>query len=139
LDEATRQLLFSGTQPATSVTAFLALLCGVLPLLRWWEHLIPLSLSLKPYIRCWKKQSRVLVTGFIVTSTIIFVVVGNPVHLLIIAGRRKRLILPIALAVVLVAATNIKLIGDYRHPLWMQAGRLGGGTCHDVYGLHFIS
>jgi Mn2+/Fe2+ NRAMP family transporter len=67
-----------------------------------------------------EKQSRVLVTGFIVTSTIIFVMVGNPVQLLIIAGAVNGLILPIALAVVLVAATNIKLIGDYRHPLWMQ-------------------
>jgi Mn2+/Fe2+ NRAMP family transporter len=66
-----------------------------------------------------EKQSRVLVTGFIVASTIIFIVVGNPVNLLIIAGAVNGLILPIALAVVLVAATNIKLIGDYRHPLWL--------------------
>jgi Mn2+/Fe2+ NRAMP family transporter len=67
-----------------------------------------------------EKQGRVLVTGFIVTSTIIFVVVGNPVNLLIIAGAVNGLILPIALMVILLAATNTKIIGDYRHPKWMQ-------------------
>lgn len=44
------------------------------------------------------------ITGFIVFSTVVFAAVGNPVHLLIIAGALNGLILPIALGVLLIAA-----------------------------------
>lgn len=66
------------------------------------------------------KLSRLLVTGFIITSTLIFLFLGNPVTLLLIAGAVNGLILPIALAIILLAATNKKLVGDYHHPRWMQ-------------------
>jgi len=67
-----------------------------------------------------EKRSRILVSLFIISSTIIFVLVGNPVKLLILAGAVNGLILPIALAVILLAAGNRKIIGDYDHPVWMQ-------------------
>jgi Mn2+/Fe2+ NRAMP family transporter len=60
------------------------------------------------------------ITFFIVFSTIIFIAVGNPVQLLIMAGALNGLILPLALAVMLIAATRKRLIPDYRHPVWMQ-------------------
>jgi Mn2+/Fe2+ NRAMP family transporter len=40
--------------------------------------------------------------------------------LLIFAGAVNGLILPLALAVILIAAVKKKIVGDYRHPLWMQ-------------------
>jgi Mn2+/Fe2+ NRAMP family transporter len=46
--------------------------------------------------------------------------VGKPRELLILAGAVNGLILPIALAVILVAATQKRLMKGYQHPLWMQ-------------------
>ena len=61
-----------------------------------------------------------MVSLFILASTVIFLFLGNPVSLLIIAGAVNGLILPIALALILLAANKRSLVGDYRHPLWMQ-------------------
>lgn len=73
--------------------------------------------TLHPVIEKW---SRVFVSLFILTSTAIFVILGNPVNLLILAGAVNGLILPIALALILLAANKKNLIGEYHHPLWMQ-------------------
>ncbi|MFD2512367.1 NRAMP family divalent metal transporter [Pontibacter locisalis] len=54
---------------------------------------------------------------FIVISTAIFVTIGRPVHLLILAGALNGLILPITLGTMLVAAYNRKVVGDYKHPI----------------------
>jgi Mn2+/Fe2+ NRAMP family transporter len=62
----------------------------------------------------------VLVSLFILASTIIFLILGNPVSLLIMAGAVNGLILPIALALILLAARQSRIVGDYRHPVWMQ-------------------
>lgn len=59
------------------------------------------------------------IIGFIVFSTVVFVLVGQPVTLLILAGAVNGLILPLTLGSVLLAAHNKKIIGDYRHPVWM--------------------
>ena len=67
-----------------------------------------------------EKHSRVLVSLFIVTSTVIFIFLGNPVKLLVAAGAVNGLILPVALGVVLLAANKKRIVGDYHHPLWMQ-------------------
>jgi Mn2+/Fe2+ NRAMP family transporter len=47
--------------------------------------------------------------------------VGKPTQLLIFAGAINGLILPIALGIVLVAATNRRLMRGYQHPKWMLA------------------
>jgi len=47
--------------------------------------------------------------------------VGKPRELLILAGAVNGLILPIALAVILIAATQKRLMKGYQHPVWMQA------------------
>ena len=73
--------------------------------------------SLHPFI---EKQQRVIVSLFILLSTGIFILLGNPVTLLIVAGALNGLILPLALAVILVAATKKHIVGTYRHPMWMQ-------------------
>jgi len=63
------------------------------------------------------KNEKWFITFFIVFSTGIFAVLGNPVQLLIIAGALNGLILPVALAVMLLAAYNKRLVQDYSHPL----------------------
>jgi Mn2+/Fe2+ NRAMP family transporter len=72
--------------------------------------------TLHPFIN---KHYRIIVTLFIITSTIIFVVIRQPVTMLIVAGALNGLILPIALAVILIAATKKRIVGDYKHPLWL--------------------
>lgn len=66
------------------------------------------------------KYERWCISIFIVLSTLIFVWVGRPKQLLILAGAVNGLILPIALAIILIAATKTKLMKGYQHPLWMQ-------------------
>lgn len=66
------------------------------------------------------KHERLCITVFIILSTLIFVLVGKPKTLLILAGVVNGMILPIALAIVLVAAANSRLMKDYKHPIWMQ-------------------
>lgn len=66
------------------------------------------------------KHERGCISLFIILSTIIFVVVGKPKQLLIFAGAINGFILPIALAIILLAATKSRLMKGYQHPLWMQ-------------------
>ena len=66
------------------------------------------------------KYERWCISVFIILSTIIFVWVGRPRQLLILAGGVNGLILPIALAIILIAATKSRLMKGYKHPIWMQ-------------------
>ena len=65
-------------------------------------------------------NEKIIISLFIIASTIIFVIIGNPVQLLIFAGAANGIILPIALAVILIAATKSSIMKGYKHPLWMQ-------------------
>ncbi len=67
------------------------------------------------------RHERACISVFIVLSTSIFVFIGKPTQLLLFAGAINGLILPIALAIVLVAATSRRLMGSYYHPRWMLA------------------
>lgn len=60
-----------------------------------------------------------LIVAFIICSTAIFYFIGNPARVLVFVGALNGLILPIALAILLVAATRKKIIGDYHHPRWL--------------------
>ncbi len=71
------------------------------------------------HIRIVKHFRRVIIF-FIVFSTLVFLWIGQPVKLLIFAGGLNGLILPIALAIILLAAGNKKIVATYRHPLWMK-------------------
>lgn len=66
------------------------------------------------------RHERWWISGFIVFSTVVFVMVGKPRDLLLMAGAVNGLVLPIALAIVLIAATRSRLMDGYRHPVWMQ-------------------
>jgi Mn2+/Fe2+ NRAMP family transporter len=66
------------------------------------------------------EHRKLAISIFIITSTAIFLFVGNPVKLLILAGGVNGLILPLALAVILIAVVQKRIVGDYRHPQWLQ-------------------
>lgn len=53
--------------------------------------------------------------AFIVASTLIFITVGRPAKLLVIAGSLNGLILPITLSVMLIASQKKEIVGDYKH------------------------
>lgn len=62
-----------------------------------------------------------IIIAFIVFSTIIFAIVGQPVKVLVLVGAINGLILPISLCCILLGAHNKKVVGDYKHPKWMTA------------------
>ncbi|NJH82285.1 divalent metal cation transporter [Staphylococcus hyicus] len=65
------------------------------------------------------KHDNYVVIAFIVVSTVIFLFLGKPVTLLIVAGAFNGLILPIVLTTILIASKKKRIIGDYHHPTWM--------------------
>ncbi len=67
------------------------------------------------------KNFRPIIIVFIVFATIIFLLVGQPVKVLIMAGAVNGLILPFALAIILLAAYRKKITGNYKHPYWLSA------------------
>lgn len=74
----------------------------------------------KTFHPAFQRYERWCISVFIVLSTLVFVFVGKPTQLLILAGAVNGLILPVALALILVAATQKRLMKGYTHPLWMQ-------------------
>jgi Mn2+/Fe2+ NRAMP family transporter len=60
-----------------------------------------------------------VIVGFIVTSTTVFVAVGQPIKLLVLVGALNALILPASLAAMLLASRRRDLMGEYRHPAWL--------------------
>lgn len=63
------------------------------------------------------KNENWIIIAFILISTLIFVFVGKPVHLLIIAGAVNGIILPISLTVMLIAAYKPAIVGLYKQPI----------------------
>lgn len=57
-----------------------------------------------------------IIITFILFSTLVFMLVGKPVELLIIAGAVNGIILPLSLAVMLIAAYRPDIVGDYKQP-----------------------
>ncbi len=53
-------------------------------------------------------------------STVVFLFVGQPVKVLILAGTINGFVLPVGLALILLASRKTKIVGDYRHPLLLQ-------------------
>lgn len=66
------------------------------------------------------KNDKYLTIAFIAFSTIVFLFVGKPVKTLVLAGTINGFILPIGLAIILLAARKTKIVKDYKHPLWLQ-------------------
>ncbi|MEJ7740790.1 MAG: NRAMP family divalent metal transporter [Chitinophagaceae bacterium] len=66
------------------------------------------------------KNHQGLTIAFIVFSTLIFAFIGRPVKVLILVGALNGFILPVALAIILIAALRKRLVKGYKHPLWMS-------------------
>ncbi|KRN29988.1 divalent metal cation transporter [Liquorilactobacillus mali] len=66
-----------------------------------------------------QKSRKVLIISFIVISTVIFYVVGSPAKVLVFVGAANGFVLPIALAILLIASVSKKIVGDYNHPKWL--------------------
>lgn len=75
---------------------------------------------LKTFHKKLERNDKYLTIAFIIFSTFVFLFVGQPIKVLILAGTINGFILPIGLALVLLASRKTKIVGDYRHPLWLQ-------------------
>ncbi len=64
-------------------------------------------------------QWRRVTIGFILLSTLVFILVGRPVKTLVAVGALNALILPLSLGAMLAASGRRSLMGGYRHPRWL--------------------
>lgn len=62
-----------------------------------------------------KEHENLCIIGFIVVSTLILIFLGKPVKLLVLAGSLNGLILPITLAITLIASKKQDIVGKYKH------------------------
>jgi len=67
-----------------------------------------------------KRNEKIFISLFIITATVIFVFIGQPVKLLILAGAANGIILPLALAIMLIASHKSSLMKQYKHPAILQ-------------------
>ncbi len=67
-----------------------------------------------------EKYFRHLIISFIIFSTLVFLWVGQPVKLLVVAGAVNGLVLPFALAIILSSTFKKGLLKDYHHPTWLS-------------------
>ncbi len=67
-----------------------------------------------------EKYFRHLIIVFILLSTIIFLIVGEPVKVLVAAGAINGLVLPFALAIILSSTFKKDILLSYKHPLWLS-------------------
>ncbi|MFP7287055.1 NRAMP family divalent metal transporter [Shouchella clausii] len=71
---------------------------------------------LRSFHPLFSKYNSVFIAGFIAISASIFLTIGQPVTLLIVAGALNGLILPIVLTTILIASRKKEIVGDYHHP-----------------------
>jgi len=74
---------------------------------------------LKTLAPVFDKHFSKFIIGFITVSTLIFVFIGKPVKLLVLAGSLNGLILPVTLGTILIGATRRDIVKDYKHPKWL--------------------
>ena len=70
---------------------------------------------LKTLFKVVKDHENLFIIGFIVVSTLILIFLGKPVKLLVLAGSLNGLILPITLAITLIASKKKGIVGKYKH------------------------
>ena len=70
---------------------------------------------LKTLFKVVKDHENLFIIGFIVVSTLILIFLGKPVKLLVLAGSLNGLILPITLAITLIASKKENIVGKYKH------------------------
>jgi Mn2+/Fe2+ NRAMP family transporter len=76
----------------------------------FWKTLVPAV----------NNNEKIFISLFIIAATVIFVFIGQPVKLLILAGAVNGIILPLALSIILIASYKSSLMHQYRHPAFLQ-------------------
>lgn len=75
---------------------------------------------LKTFSKFIERNEKWFIVGFIIISTIIMALIGQPATLLVLAGALNGLILPITLGVCLIASKKKSIMGEtYHHPTWL--------------------
>lgn len=75
---------------------------------------------LRGFGRWFRDHQSATIIGFIVFSTLVFILYGQPVKVLVVVGSLNGLILPLTLLTMLIAAANKRIMGaDYKHPAWL--------------------
>ena len=67
----------------------------------------------------YEKQERAMLIGFVLIALLVYLLIRNPVKILVVVGALNGFILPIALSLVLLGSINKKIIGEYKHPKWL--------------------
>ena len=70
---------------------------------------------LKTFFKVVKDYENLFIIAFIVVSTLILIFLGKPAKLLVLAGSLNGLILPITLAITLIASKKENIVGKYKH------------------------
>lgn len=68
-----------------------------------------------------EERSNSAIVVFVVLSTLIFLVIGQPISVLVWAGTINGFILPVGLSLILLASRRREIMGEYSHPLLLQA------------------
>ena len=76
----------------------------------FWKTLVPVV----------NDYERIFISLFIIAATIFFLSIGQPVKLLILAGAVNGVILPLSLAIILIASHRRSLMRSYKHPYILQ-------------------
>ena len=67
-----------------------------------------------------EKNEKALLVCFVLIALSIFLAIGKPVNILVLAGALNAFILPVALLLILIASANKKVVGEYSHPIWLK-------------------
>src|SRR5699024_980719 len=74
---------------------------------------------MRSFHKVFDQYNNLVIVAFILTSSVIFLFVGRPVTLLILAGSFNGIILPIRLGAILIASRKKSIVGNCHHPTWM--------------------
>jgi len=66
------------------------------------------------------QNERKVITAFIVVSTSLFVFLGKPKELLLMAGLVNGFILPFALSIMLIASRKLPALKQFKYPMWIE-------------------
>lgn len=68
-----------------------------------------------------ERKEKTMLVGFVLIALAVFIVVGKPVKTLVFVGALNGFILPVALLLILVAASRKSIVGAYKHPWVLTA------------------
>ena len=75
---------------------------------------------LKSMHRYFDEKESIVLSLFVIVSLLVFIIIGQPVKILVAVGALNGFILPIALMLIIIASSKKKIIGNYAHPLWLK-------------------